>query len=145
MSSSFGPKISSCLSALVALTKGIACRKCEHRFALFMAERVFINPFTAMMSFEKWSIKVPNLKLLSLFVFFFALACEERIFSKTRSFERCYRTGTFSVCRRIRSSFSPDILQVGAVKGLIICCVGSFVCRGIRSWWTRRSLPIWSL
>ena len=32
----------------------------------------------------------------------------------------CYRTGKYTVCRRVRASFSPEILQVGAVKGLII-------------------------
>ena len=32
---------------------------------------------------------------------------------------RCYRTGKYTVCRRVRASFSPEILQAGAVKGLI--------------------------
>ena len=50
--------------------------------------------------------------------FFFALACE-RILIKTHSIEsRCYRTGKYIVCKRVRASFSPDILQAGAVKGL---------------------------
>ena len=31
---------------------------------------------------------------------------------------RCYRTGKYTVCRRIRAFFSPDILQAVAVKGL---------------------------
>ena len=45
---------------------------------------------------------------LSLFVFFFELACE-RIFNKTHSVERnCYRTGIYTVCRRLRASFSPE-------------------------------------
>ena len=30
----------------------------------------------------------------------------------------CYRTGKYSVCRRVRASFSPDILQTAAVNGL---------------------------
>ena len=30
----------------------------------------------------------------------------------------CYRTGKYPVCRRVRVSFSPEILQAGAVKGL---------------------------
>ena len=29
-----------------------------------------------------------------------------------------YRTGKYTVCRRFRASFRPDILQAGAVKGL---------------------------
>ena len=77
-----------------------------------------INPFTVMMSFENDPKKVRNLKPLSLFVFFFAQACK-RIFSKTHSIEsRCYRTGKYTVCRRVLSSLSPEILQAGTVKGL---------------------------
>ena len=50
----------------------------------------------------------------------FALA-SERTFIKTCSIDgRCYRTGTYTVYRRARASFSPDILQAGAVKGLIV-------------------------
>ena len=30
----------------------------------------------------------------------------------------CYRAGKYTVCRRIRASFSPEILQAGAVKGV---------------------------
>ena len=30
----------------------------------------------------------------------------------------CCGTGKQTVCRRVRASFSPDILQAGAVKGL---------------------------
>ena len=30
-----------------------------------------------------------------------------------------YRTGRYTVCRRVCASFSPDVLQAGAVKGLI--------------------------
>ena len=49
---------------------------------------LFINFFTAMMSLDQ-SMKVRHLKALSLFVFFFALACE-RIFIKMHSIEsRC--------------------------------------------------------
>ena len=59
-----------------------------------------------------------NLKRLSLFVFF-ALACE-RVSINTHSIEnRCYRTGKYTVCRRVRASFSPEILPIVAVKGLI--------------------------
>ena len=31
----------------------------------------------------------------------------------------CHRTGKYTVCRCVRESFSPDILQAGTVKGLI--------------------------
>ena len=31
---------------------------------------------------------------------------------------RCYMTGKYTVCRRVRASFSPEVLQAGAVKGL---------------------------
>jgi len=49
---------------------------------------------------------------------------------KTQSIEsRCYRTGKHTVCRRVRASFSPEILQAGqgAVEGLTVrqfsqCC-----------------------
>ena len=30
----------------------------------------------------------------------------------------CYGTGKYTVCRRVRAYFSPEILQAGAVKGL---------------------------
>ena len=30
----------------------------------------------------------------------------------------CYRTGKYTVCRRVRAAYSPDILQAGVVKGL---------------------------
>ena len=30
----------------------------------------------------------------------------------------CYRTWKYTLCRRVRASFSPDILQAGAVNGL---------------------------
>ena len=33
----------------------------------------------------------------------------------------CYRTGKYTVCRRVRTYFSPELLQAGAVKGLIHC------------------------
>ena len=32
---------------------------------------------------------------------------------------RCYRTGKYPVCRRVRASFSPDILPAAAVEGSI--------------------------
>ena len=51
---------------------------------------------------------------------YFSQLCE-RIFIETHSIEsRCYRSEKYSACRRIRAFFSPDILQIGAVKGLIL-------------------------
>ena len=32
--------------------------------------------------------------------------------------QMCHRTRKYTVCRRVRASFGPNILQVGAVKGL---------------------------
>ena len=68
------------------------------------------------------SVKTETLlKPRSLFAFFFALACEN-IFIKPHSIEnRCYKTGKYTVCRRIRASFSPEIVQAGAVKVLSAC------------------------
>ena len=61
-----------------------------------------------------------NLKPLNLFVFFFTLACE-KVFNKTHSIEnRCYRSGKYTVCRRIRASFIPETLHAGTVKGLTV-------------------------
>ena len=31
-------------------------------------------------------------------------------------------------CRRVRASFSPEVLQAGAVKGLIVCTDGVQEC-----------------
>ena len=59
-----------------------------------------------------------NLKPSSLSVFFFALA-SEKTFIKTYITESgCYRIGKYTVYRRVRASFSPEMLQAGAVKGL---------------------------
>ena len=58
------------------------------------------------------------MKPLSLLVFFFAQA-REKIFIKMHSTEnRCYRTGKYTVCRRVRASFSPEILQAGTNEGV---------------------------
>ena len=38
---------------------------------------------------------------------------------KRKKESKCYRTGKYIVCRRVRASFSPEILQAVAVKGLI--------------------------
>ena len=43
----------------------------------------------------------------------------ERTFIVTYSNKsRCYRTGKYTVYRRVLASFGPEILQPGAVKGL---------------------------
>ena len=61
-----------------------------------------------------------NLKPLSLFVFFLALACE-RTFTKMHCTEnRCYRKRKYTVCRCGPAPFSPDILQAEAMKGLML-------------------------
>ena len=50
---------------------------------------------------------MPNLKPLTVSVLFFALSCEQ-IFMETHSIKiRCYRTGKYTVCRRVWASFSP--------------------------------------
>ena len=60
-----------------------------------------------------------NLKPLSLFVFFFALACERTFIQKCiASKVAVLQDREIAVGRRVRISFSPDILQAGAVKGL---------------------------
>ena len=65
-------------------------------------------------------MKVRNLKPLSPFAFFFALACERLVIKRHSIESRCYRTGKYPVCRRVRTSFSPEIVQAGALKGLSI-------------------------
>ena len=63
-------------------------------------------------------MKVQNLKPLTVSVLIFALSCE-RIFIERHSIgSRCYRIGKYTVYRRFRASFSPEILQSGAAKGL---------------------------
>ena len=64
--------------------------------------------------------KFKNLKPVSLFVFFIALACE-MIFIKMRSTEsRCViGPENMLVLRRVRASFCSDILQAWVVKGLM--------------------------
>ena len=57
-----------------------------------------------------------NSKPLGLFVCFFALGIE-RILIKT---QMRYWTGKYTVCRCARASFSPEIVQAAAVKGLSV-------------------------
>ena len=59
-------------------------------------------------------------KFQTVSVVFHTLSCE-RTFIETQSSEsRCYRSEKYTVCRHVRASFNPEILQAGAVKGLII-------------------------
>ena len=64
-------------------------------------------------------MKVRNVKLFSLFVLFFALACQRVLMKTCNTENRCHRTGKYTVCRRVRASFSPEILQAVAVKELM--------------------------
>ena len=65
----------------------------------------------------KQPIKVRNLKPLSLFVSFIALACES-VFIKMRSSEsRCYRTWKYTVCRHVPASFSPEFYMLRQWRG----------------------------
>ena len=79
-----------------------------------------INPLTAIMSLEKTN---KCAKFESHFVFFFALACA-RIFIKTHRTEKKFviKQENILFLRRVRASFSPEILHDGAVKGLIWFC-----------------------
>ena len=80
--------------------------------------------FTAMMAFEN-DQESAKFEIIKPFSFLFGPPFE-RIFIKRHSIEsRCYRTGKYTVCRRVRASFSPDILQAGAVKGSRIPSTGS--------------------
>ena len=79
------------------------------------------NPFTAVMPFR--NNKSATLKTLQTFcVFFFALT-RERVFIKTQSTEsRCAtRPEKYTVYKRVRASFSPEMLQAESVTELIIC------------------------
>ena len=77
------------------------------------------NPFYCHDVIWKQPIKAQHLKPLSLCVFFFTLACE-KVSIKMHSTEKgCYRTGKYTVCRGVCTSFSLESLQAGAVMGLI--------------------------
>ena len=74
----------------------------------------------------KWPIKMRNLRPVNLSgcfsvlvfsVFSLPLVCGRTFTNKHNIDSRCYRTGKYTVCRRVRASFSPEILQAGAVKG----------------------------
>ena len=61
---------------------------------------------------------VRNFKPLSLYVFFLVLA-RERMITKTRSIEsRSYWTRKYTVCRRVRASFSPEIFTGWGSEGV---------------------------
>ena len=59
------------------------------------------------------------------FFFFFFLSWHVRGLSSQRIALKVdwYTTGKYTVCRRFRASFSPEILQAVAVKGLITLCI----------------------
>ena len=50
---------------------------------------------------------------------FFALACGKFFIEETHSTERRCRTKKYTVGRCVRASFSPEMSQAGAAKGLI--------------------------
>ena len=51
---------------------------------------------------------------------FFALACERTLITTHSLESRCYKTRKYTVCRHVHASFCPEIVQAGAVKGLIV-------------------------
>ena len=75
------------------------------------------NPFTAVVSLENAQENCEVLKSLSLSVVFFALAWE-RLFFKTLNIEIIIRPENNTVSSAF--TFQPELLQAGAVKGLIL-------------------------
>ena len=68
----------------------------------------------------KRPIQMRNLTPSAFFLLFFALACEG-IFIKMQTLKYIYyRTGIYTVCRLVLASFSPEIVEAAAVKGLIL-------------------------
>ena len=68
--------------------------------------------------FQSDDAEIMAVKGLTISVLFFALS-RERIFVETHSTgSRCYRTGKYTACMCVRASFSPEVAQAGAVKGL---------------------------
>ena len=45
----------------------------------------------------------------------------------------CYRIGKHTVCRRVRASLSPEIVQAEAVKGFITVCIYSHTQQNVRA------------
>ena len=68
-----------------------------------------------MISLENDSNKSAKPETVKPFCLLSALA-SERTFINMYSIES--RTGKYTVCRRVRATFSPEILEAGAVKGL---------------------------
>ena len=69
----------------------------------------------------KWPMKMLNLRPLSISFFLFVCTGMWKDVIKTYSIEsRSYRTVKYTVYRHVCASFSPDILQVGTVKGLSV-------------------------
>ena len=75
----------------------------------FLGSRSLPVPLWSHDVSSKRPIKVQNLKPLTVFDFFFALA-RERIFFEIHSAESwCYRSGKYAVCRCVHASFCPKI------------------------------------
>ena len=78
-----------------------------------------LNPFAAATLLESYQMKVRNVKSFSHSLPF--LLEQLKGFSSTLCtlFKvDCYRIGNYTVCRRVRASFSPEMLRAGASKGL---------------------------
>ena len=84
-----------------------------------------LTSFTAVMSFQNnTSVKPETLRIC---VFFFALS-RERIFIKAHGIESRCVVGpeTYTVCKRVRGSFNPEIVLAEAVKEITLAL--PFVC-----------------
>ena len=55
--------------------------------------------------------------------------------------QMCYRTWKYTVCRRVHTSFSPEILQAPAVKRLIKICPYNFRSHDAKLWCKQRKRP----
>ena len=83
----------------------------------------FVNPFTAMLaapSLGRRPIKVPSFKSLTPFFPWFAWT-HQRIYIKMHCTESRFVIGPSNICLQacMWALFSPEMLQVAAVKGLI--------------------------
>ena len=88
-------------------------------FTQLLSYAISVEPLHCHDVTWKWPTEVWNLKLLSLFVCFLALACE-KIFITMHSTKRACVIGPENVLllRCVHASFSLEIVQAGAVKGL---------------------------
>ena len=90
---------------------------------------VLINPFTAVMSLEKWPRKMQNCKALSLSVFFFALACERILIEMLIIESRCVTGPENILCAGMSMHLS--------LKGLKKISVLSEFHNGIENVWDK--------